>query len=184
MFSTYPQFLLSDVQSTPVFWFNTSYGIKPETFASDPLLSKYFNILSNSFDKNGNQFVSSIESKKWPIFAVQFHPEKAAFEWDSSTYSHKYTAITASQLIINQLIDQSRENKNVFPSSSVEDGCLIYNVNSTMISGLFSPVYLFKNTQSSCLVTKLGGAFNETTDAESNESENVESFTISDLFDW
>ena len=174
MFSTYPEYLISDVQTTPVFWFNTTYAIDPQTFSSNTLLSEYFNIVSNSVDDEGNQFVSAIEAKKWPIFAVQFHPEKAAFEWDSTTYSHTYTAIQASQLLVNRFIDETRNNMNVFPSPQVEDGCLIYNVNSTMIPGIFSPMYFFNYSQGSCLVQRLGR----------NLSEIVDDFVIDNLYGW
>ena len=41
-------------------------------------LSNFFNPLTVTYDKSNREFVSSFESKKYPIYGVQFHPEKNA----------------------------------------------------------------------------------------------------------
>ncbi|GFH53388.1 hypothetical protein CTEN210_09864 [Chaetoceros tenuissimus] len=56
-------------------------GIEPETFAKHEKLQKFFKITSYNYDLNGRPFVSSIESIQYPIYGVQYHPEKNAFEY-------------------------------------------------------------------------------------------------------
>jgi len=95
--------------------------------------------------------VSSFEGNSLPIYGVQFHPEKNAFEWDSSSYNHDYDAVQSAQLLVNHLIDDSRSNFNVFPTPQIEDTCLIYNQNATLISGVWAPMYFFNNNEVVCL---------------------------------
>ena len=40
-------------------------------------LNEFFNITSIAEDTNKKMFVNCIEAKNYPIFAVQFHPEKS-----------------------------------------------------------------------------------------------------------
>jgi gamma-glutamyl hydrolase len=59
---------------------NHHYGIWTDHFKSDPTLSSFFNLLSNNNDRNGHEFVSTIESSQYPIYGTQWHPEKNQFE--------------------------------------------------------------------------------------------------------
>lgn len=45
-------------------------------FKENKKLMKNFNILSLNEDHEGNVFISSAEHKSYPIYGVQFHPEK------------------------------------------------------------------------------------------------------------
>lgn len=56
-------------------------GIEPEAFGKSKHLSEFFKITSYNYDLNGRQFVSSIESIVYPIYGVQYHPEKNTFEY-------------------------------------------------------------------------------------------------------
>jgi len=151
MYTLFPSYLSSYVAEKPVFWFNHSLGISPNDFSGNGNLSSYFTVLSNSVDANFNQFVSSFEGNDLPIYGVQFHPEKNGFEWDQPTYDHEYNAVQAAQLLVNHLIDDSRNNMNVFPTPTIEDTCLIYNQNATLIAGVWAPMYFFSNSEPVCL---------------------------------
>jgi gamma-glutamyl hydrolase len=39
-------------------------------------LSSFFHVLSHNKDRKGKVFISTIEGKKHPIYALQWHPEK------------------------------------------------------------------------------------------------------------
>jgi hypothetical protein len=59
-------------------------GVTPTDFTADPGLTDMFVISSINIDRNSREFVSSIEPRdprKHPIYGVQFHPEKNAFEY-------------------------------------------------------------------------------------------------------
>ena len=40
-----------------------------------------FDVLASSRDREGREYAIIVESKKYPIFGVQFHPEKSQFEF-------------------------------------------------------------------------------------------------------
>jgi gamma-glutamyl hydrolase len=56
-------------------------GVAPEAFAAAPALASRFTALGTSVDRTGKAFVSTMEGKALPIYATQWHPEKALFEW-------------------------------------------------------------------------------------------------------
>lgn len=56
-----------------------SYGVSPGRFATDRGLSSVFTPIAISHDNAGTPFVAAMESKTYPFFGVQFHPEKAQF---------------------------------------------------------------------------------------------------------
>ena len=44
-------------------------------------LDQLFNAIAVAQGKQGQEYISVIESKKYPIYGVQFHPEKPQFEF-------------------------------------------------------------------------------------------------------
>jgi gamma-glutamyl hydrolase len=55
---------------------NKDYGITPSDFTENKLLNSFFNIIGISTDDKGQEFVSAIEGKHYPIYGVQWHPER------------------------------------------------------------------------------------------------------------
>ncbi|KAJ9577323.1 hypothetical protein L9F63_006106, partial [Diploptera punctata] len=70
-------------------------------------LLKEWHILSNNVDKDGLEFVSTIEHRLYPFYGVIFHPEKNAFEWKrSKNHPHFSEAIVASQFFGEFFVDE------------------------------------------------------------------------------
>ena len=59
---------------------NHHYGIYTEHFYENEVLNGFFDVLSTNNDRYGDNFISTIESKKYPIYGTQWHPEKNPFE--------------------------------------------------------------------------------------------------------
>lgn len=59
---------------------NHHYGIFPDHMAQVDSLSSFYNVLSTNKDRQGVEFVSTIEAFKYPIYGSQWHPEKNTFE--------------------------------------------------------------------------------------------------------
>jgi hypothetical protein len=58
-------------------------------------------------DSQGLEFVSSFEHKKYPIYGVQFHPEKNAFEWKKTNNNpHTANAILVQQYFANFFVNE------------------------------------------------------------------------------
>ena len=70
------QFLLY-LMSNNVTLNNHMLGLSPRKFKRSKKLNNSYRIVSYNFDRQGKQFVSTIEHKKYPFYAVQWHPERA-----------------------------------------------------------------------------------------------------------
>lgn len=63
---------------------NHHIGLPPKAFASTPELFKRWKVTSVNLDLNGKPFVSTLEPIdpiSFPVYGVQYHPEKNAFEY-------------------------------------------------------------------------------------------------------
>jgi len=63
---------------------NHRAGITPERFLANSNLTRVWRITSTNVDKKGKPFVSTIEPLsllQFPLYGIQYHPEKNAFEY-------------------------------------------------------------------------------------------------------
>jgi gamma-glutamyl hydrolase len=121
-------------------------------------LNEFFNILSTNKDRMDHNltFISTMEAKKYPIYGVQWHPEKNQFEFvlnaKHQNTPHHYNAIIISQYMANFFVNESRRNNNRFPDILQESQALIYNYNpqySGQKSGAtFEQIYVFSSANS------------------------------------
>lgn len=56
---------------------NHMLGLSPNKFKSSYLLNKAYKIVSYNYDRQGKKFISTIEHRKYPMYGVQWHPERA-----------------------------------------------------------------------------------------------------------
>lgn len=79
MFSSAPyqitQLVVSIFATENVTMNNHHYGIYTEHFLQTPSLVGFFDMLSVNKDRQGMEFVSTIEAFQYPIYGVQWHPE-------------------------------------------------------------------------------------------------------------
>lgn len=106
------------------------YGLTTETYSRDKNLNKFYSCLSTNRGKKGKQFVSTIEAYNYPIFGVQWHPEKNAFEWfPKVAINHSKEAILITQYIADFFVNQARLSGHRFSNKEDEDAALIYHHN-------------------------------------------------------
>ena len=131
-------------------------GFTPSDFAADAKLSAAFTVLGTSVDRAGKAFVASMEAKNAPIYTTQWHPEKAAFEWNGAALyndiNHSAVAVSASYYPAAFFVDQARLNGRSFASADDENNALIYNyapvfAPKTGLSTLFEQLYFFPASQ-------------------------------------
>lgn len=78
---------LYDVLATRNVTFNSHHeGIYPQHFAATESLSSFYSVLSTNKDRKGRPFVSTIEADEYPIYGVQWHPEKNRYEYVLSIF--------------------------------------------------------------------------------------------------
>lgn len=128
---------------------NHHYGIWTDHFKSTSSLSSFFNLISTNKDRNGNEFVSTIESFDYPIFGSQWHPEKNNFEWGKTNgipneaINHSPHAVLASQYAADFFVNQARLSTHKYANSNEEDAALIDNYPVSKTTGSFMQTYFF-----------------------------------------
>lgn len=75
-------------------------------------LKDSWHVLSVNHDLNGQEFISSIESNKYPVYATMFHPEKNGFEWKiTKDIPHTAHAISVMQYFSNFFVNECKLKK-------------------------------------------------------------------------
>lgn len=88
-----------------------NYGVTPESWdAHAHLLNPLFNVIGLHHHED-DTFVAMVEGKdSLPVWGVQFHPEKALFEWSPSLhYPHSESAVLANRKIADFFVTRVRE---------------------------------------------------------------------------
>ena len=94
--------------------------ISVKNFLTDFHLSQKFNVIATSKTKDGKEYVSIIEGKKYPIIMVSFHPEYVVFEKSKKfIIPETLHAIYTSRFIGNGLVFYGR--KNVMNTFTIEE---------------------------------------------------------------
>jgi len=80
LFANASDFILDSFSNFNVTMNNHFYGISANGFQRNKILKSFYRVLSTNIDRDGVQFVSTIESFRFPIVGTQWHPEKNLFE--------------------------------------------------------------------------------------------------------
>jgi gamma-glutamyl hydrolase len=105
------------------------YSIPQETFFTDPGLKEMWEVTSLSYDPNTKRpFVASIEGKKYPFMATQFHPEKVTQAWnDNYGINHSWESMEINSFFGRQFVSMARSNKHYFGNFTETTPYLIDN---------------------------------------------------------
>ncbi|CAH2067833.1 unnamed protein product [Thlaspi arvense] len=150
VFQRFPPDLLKKLSTDCLVMQNHQFGISPGSFEGNLALSQFFNIVTTCTDGNGKAYVSTVQSKKYPVTGFQWHPEKNAFEWGLSRIPHSEDAIQVTQLAANHLVSEARKSLNR-PSSEKVLSNLIYNYKPTYCGYEgrgYDEVYIFTQQRS------------------------------------
>lgn len=112
-------------------------------------LDQQFDILATNQDRNGLEFISAYESKDYPFYGVQWHPEKAQYEFvRNKNIPHSLNSVKVAQYFANFFVEEARRNDHSFDTWEEEQEALIYNYNPVFIgkqNSSYEQVYVFKS---------------------------------------
>nr|XP_004653382.1 gamma-glutamyl hydrolase [Jaculus jaculus] len=132
MFKNFPADLLLSLAVEPLTANFHKWSLSVQNFTMNEKLKKFFNVLTTNTDGNID-FISSMEGYKYPVYAVQWHPEKAPYEWKKlGGISHAPNAVKTAFYLAEFFVSEARRSSHHFQSPLEENGSLIYH---------FSPVY-------------------------------------------
>lgn len=151
MFKTPAQDVVNSLKTQKVTYNHHGKCVTPDIVAKSGL-NGVINVLSTNKDTDGLEFVSTFESIKYPFYAVQWHPEKNTFEWNSDKLKnipHTDQATRVTQYFANFFVSEARQSGHMFPNEDFEDKALINNFRTYFTVKAdtdFTEVYLFHNT--------------------------------------
>jgi len=76
MFKSFPPQYLHYLENNKSCNNNHEFGISPNDFTANEHLRRFYNVLATSVADNGKDYVAAIEAKHYPIYGVQWHPER------------------------------------------------------------------------------------------------------------
>jgi len=122
-----PLNVVNILASEPVTMNNHMWSVTPSDFAANAGLSAFFRILSTNQDRNGKQFISTMEGINFPVYGAQWHAEKNQFEWWSQeVINHSADAIEAMQYFSRFFVNEARLSNHHFSTPGEEEAALIY----------------------------------------------------------
>lgn len=117
-----------DLKEKPYAMENHESGLSVRAFDESKSLQDFFNVISVTEDRDGAFYVSTMEARKYPVTATQWHPEKNAYEWAHHLdIPHSRGAVAVTTAVANFIVDEARNSLNAPASILEEDELLIYN---------------------------------------------------------
>ena len=128
-------------------YFSHHWAITEATFNRISDLKNFWTIVSYTTSPYNEQFISSFESKKYPFYATQFHPEKNLYEW--SVYADRtQTGNEIIQMLSNKFVEKARQSKNKFANDNEFFAMSIYKYDAKIVGTYFTQIYVFKENTS------------------------------------
>lgn len=125
-----------------------NHGIATSWFKDHPVLKNSFVLTSFGKDKSRKQFATSIESRKYPIYAVAFHPEIFGYnKIPSYQISYNSYSFAVSHAILSFFIEEARKSQyqaNTALLTFIQNGI---NIKGRIPEGIVDgrACYMFKN---------------------------------------
>jgi len=90
-------------------------GVSEDTYNKFPELTDYFIPTTYGKDLDGKIYIASMEAKKYPVYSVQYHPEKVNFDTSpANAIPQSLDAISISQKLAEFFVDETRKNTQEF----------------------------------------------------------------------
>ncbi|XP_044858891.1 gamma-glutamyl hydrolase isoform X2 [Mauremys mutica] len=145
MFQNFPDDLLQKLATEPLTAHFHKWSVSMKNFKKNEKLRNFYKVLTTNTDGK-IEFVSTMEAYKYPIYGVQWHPEKSPFEWKNvSGIPHSPSAVKVTYYIADFLVNEARKSLHHFPSKNEETEALIYNYAPVFSSAfsIFQQIYFF-----------------------------------------
>lgn len=150
MFSELSVTLLDALANEPLTVNAHTKGVTPEVVEQHSDLNNTWRILATSVDQDGKRFVTAVEAKHLKgVFATQFHPEKAQFNWPHQgaiERSHTEEGALLGQHLANVFVRHARKRAIEKPATEVVDAWEIDLIGRRKNMGdkaYFAAIYLF-----------------------------------------
>uniref|UniRef100_A0A3B4AAD1 folate gamma-glutamyl hydrolase n=1 Tax=Periophthalmus magnuspinnatus TaxID=409849 RepID=A0A3B4AAD1_9GOBI len=98
---------------------------KWSTYHENEDLNKFYKVLSTNTDGR-IEFISTFEAYDYPIYGVQWHPEKNPYEWTRDFYVHTPNSIKMTFYFADFFVNEARKSKHTYENEKMIRDLLIY----------------------------------------------------------
>lgn len=138
-----PQDLVNAIQRENITFNSHHDGVLPETYQNFQELKEYY-LIAVAYDNKGVEYAATIEHKRYPIYGVQYHPEKNAFIWSPKlVVPHSPTAVELEQYYSNFFVGEAKKNMNHFESDDESFPLMIENAKVELTTTESQDIYVF-----------------------------------------
>ncbi|XP_027624937.1 gamma-glutamyl hydrolase [Tupaia chinensis] len=145
MFQNFPADLLVSLAVEPLTANFHKWSLSVTNFTENEKLKTFLNVLTTNTDGK-TEFISTVEGYKYPVYGVQWHPEKAPYEWkDLEGISHAPNAVKTAFYLAEFFVAEARKNNHHFESKAEEKEALIYQFHPVYTGNIssFQQCYIF-----------------------------------------
>ncbi|CAL1596379.1 unnamed protein product [Knipowitschia caucasica] len=144
MFQDFPDELMRALETEALTENSHMWSVSLETYNSNDDLKTFYKVLSTNTDGR-TEFISTWEAYDYPIYGVQWHPEKNPFEWTRAYYAHSSNAVKVTFYFANFFVNEARKSVHSFESEEAVRKLLIYRHSQTYAGDQrpFEQIYYF-----------------------------------------
>lgn len=145
MFGNMPDHLVEFLKKERSMFYNHRYGFNTSLLFEQPHISEFFTITAKGVDNNGKEFIAGLEAKNYPIYTVQYHPERVLSEWLNMTDNLNHPEESAQAIIVQSmfLISEAKKNSNSFKNVEAIDRFLINNHEHVYMNATWPKTYFY-----------------------------------------
>jgi gamma-glutamyl hydrolase len=170
MFSNMPDHFVESMKNQRSMFYNHRYGFNLSLLSDNKVLDDFFIITAKGIDDNGKEFIAGMEAKDYPIFIVQYHPERTLSEWrNKEHFNHPDDIGMAALTQAAFFVSEATKNKQRFVSFEAMEYFLMNNHEAVYFNVTWPRVY-FYDKKSGGVEINLGG---------SSDSSDLDSFSCS-----
>ncbi|XP_028303924.1 gamma-glutamyl hydrolase [Gouania willdenowi] len=127
LFQSFPKDVLDSLENENITANFHKWSLSVQNYSQSPELLKFYKVLTTNWD-GPLEFISTMEAHHYPFYAVQWHPEKASYEWiDKPGMVHSGSAKLASFYAALFFVSEAMKSHHHFPSLEEEENAVIYN---------------------------------------------------------
>jgi gamma-glutamyl hydrolase len=144
MYGNLPDSFIDHIRERRSMFYNHRYGFNMSLLADNEILNEFFTITAKGADDNGKEFIAGLEAKEYPIYTVQYHPERVLSEWNNKThFDHPEEAAQSVVIQAQFFVGEARKNDQSFFSEEIKERFLIRGHEGVYINITWPNTYFY-----------------------------------------
>jgi len=128
MFRNMPDRLVEFIKDRRSMFYNHRYGFNSSLLEDNAIIDDFFIVTAKGVDDNGKEFIAAMEAKDYPIYTVQYHPERVLSEWKNKAhFDHPDESAQAVLVQAMFLVAEAKKNQQTFIAEENKERFLLCN---------------------------------------------------------